>query len=64
MLKKLTVTDTICYSICVRFLYWISGKSERRIVRGSWLRDVPNVMISVDSLEDPVFLKYDVESNR
>ncbi|XP_065929618.1 low-density lipoprotein receptor-related protein 6-like [Magallana gigas] len=64
MLKKLTVTDTTCYSICVRFLYWISGKSERCIVRGSWLRDVPNVMISVDSLEDPIFLKYDVESNR
>uniref|UniRef100_A0A8W8MIS0 EGF-like domain-containing protein n=2 Tax=Magallana gigas TaxID=29159 RepID=A0A8W8MIS0_MAGGI len=46
------------------YIYWISGKLGRSIVRGSWARDVPRVVISVEYLNDPISLKYDVVSNR
>lgn len=46
------------------FLFWISGKSGRIIVRGSWTRDITRVVISMEYLNDPNYLKYDVTSNR
>eukprot|EP00105_Crassostrea_gigas_P037659 XP_019921807.1 PREDICTED: low-density lipoprotein receptor-related protein 4-like isoform X2 [Crassostrea gigas] len=45
-------------------LYWITGLSDRSIVRGSWTRDTPTVLISAANLNNPRSLQYDVTSHR
>lgn len=45
-------------------LYWISGSSEKSIVRGTWTRDAPRVLISAANLNLPRCLQYDVTSKR
>nr|XP_034309187.1 low-density lipoprotein receptor-related protein 5-like isoform X3 [Crassostrea gigas] len=45
-------------------IYWISGTQGRSIVRGSWTRDAPKVLISFGKLKDPRSLQHDVTSNR
>lgn len=45
-------------------LYWISGTLERSIMRGSWTRDTPRILISSANLHNPSSLQYDVTSHR
>ncbi|XP_078326898.1 low-density lipoprotein receptor-related protein 6-like isoform X2 [Crassostrea virginica] len=46
-------------------LYWISGISgSRSIVRGTWTRETPRVLISAANLNNPSSLQYDVTSHR
>nr|XP_022323823.1 low-density lipoprotein receptor-related protein 4-like isoform X2 [Crassostrea virginica] len=46
-------------------LYWISGISgSRSIVRGTWTREMPRVLISAANLNNPSSLQYDVMSHR
>nr|XP_034317566.1 low-density lipoprotein receptor-related protein 2 isoform X5 [Crassostrea gigas] len=45
-------------------LFWITGLSDRSIVRGSWTRITPTVLISAANLNNPRSLQYDVTSHR
>lgn len=45
-------------------LYWIFGAVEKSIVRGSWARNAPQVLISAANLYYPRSLQYDVTSQR
>ena len=46
-------------------LYWISGlPGSRSVIRGTWSRDPPRVLISEANFHRPSSLQYDVSSNR
>lgn len=45
-------------------LYWIVGAPEKSIVRGSWTRNAPKVLISAANLNSPRSLQFDVTSQR
>lgn len=45
-------------------LYWIVGAPGKSIVRGSWTRNAPKVLISAANLNSPRSLQYDVTSQR
>nr|XP_022322606.1 low-density lipoprotein receptor-related protein 4-like [Crassostrea virginica] len=45
--------------------YWISGlPGSRSVIRGTWSRDPPRVLISEANFHRPSSLQYDVSSNR
>ncbi|XP_056013215.1 low-density lipoprotein receptor-related protein 2-like [Ostrea edulis] len=46
------------------YLFWISGSSEKSIMRGTWNKDSPQVILSSATLNNPSSLYYDVTSNR
>ena len=59
--KKYDMSVNLFYSV----LYWISGISgSRSIVRGTWTRETPRVLISAANLNNPSSLQYDVMSHR
>ena len=59
--KQLDMTVNLFYSV----LYWISGVlGSRSIVRGTWTRETPRVLISAANLNNPFSLQYDVTSHR
>ena len=59
--KQLDMTVNLFYSV----LYWLSGISgSRSIVRGTWTRETPRVLISAANLNNPSSLQYDVTSHR
>ncbi|XP_056012123.1 low-density lipoprotein receptor-related protein 4-like [Ostrea edulis] len=46
------------------YLYWISGSSGKSIMRGTWSRDTPQVILSSANVANPSSLQYDVTSDR
>ena len=59
--KQLDIASEMFYSV----LYWITGISgSTSIVRGTWRRETPRVLISAVNLNNPSSLQYDVTSHR
>ncbi|XP_056009049.1 low-density lipoprotein receptor-related protein 4-like isoform X1 [Ostrea edulis] len=46
------------------YLFWISGSSGKSIMRGTWNRDTPKIIVSSANMGNPSSLHYDVTSSR
>lgn len=64
MKQTMALTYHSCNQLYLSALYWIAGLSDRSIVRGSWTRDTPTILISAANLNNPSSLQYDVTSHR
>lgn len=60
-----TKKEQIAIFMSFSVLYWLSGlPGSRSVIRGTWSRDPPRVLISDANFHRPSSLQYDISSNR
>jgi hypothetical protein len=52
------------FEIQSSYLFWISGSSRKSIMRGTWSRNSPQLIVSSAEMANPSSLQYDVTSKR